>query len=148
MLEGEAVAMFRKYCNRRGKPNPISLNDQLALFTTMIQKFSLVNIIIDALDESKAIEEFVHQGLEHIINVEGGVTVRILCTGRNNYSLERTVGVLASYRIALEQNVTGDIEAYVAYQVEYRSKARKLKVRSVELKDQIVHELSHHSGGM
>lgn len=148
MLEGEAAAMFRRYCNRPGKPSPISLNDQLALFISMIQNFSLVNIIIDALDESKDTEEFVHKGLEPIINVEGGATVRILCTGRNNYSLERTIGVLASHRIALEQNVTSDIEAYVAYQVEYRSKARKLKVRSVELKDQVVHELSHHSGGM
>lgn len=148
MLEGDADTMFRRCCNRPGKPNPISLNDQLALFSKMIQKLSLVNIIIDALDECKDTEEFVHQGLEHIINVGGGVTVRILCTGRNNYSLERTIGVLASYRIALEQNVTSDIEAYVAYQVEYRSKARKFKVRSAELKDQVVHELSHHSGGM
>lgn len=147
-LEGEAAATFRSYCDRPGKPRAISLNDQLALFITMIQKFSVVSIIIDALDECKDVEEFIHQGLEHIINEKSGIIVRILCTGRNNYSLERTIGVLASYRIALEQNVTSDIEAYVADQVEYRSKARKLKVRSAELKDQIVHELSHHSGGM
>lgn len=140
--------MFRRYCDRSGKPKPISLDDQLALFVTMIENFSVVTIIIDALDECKDVEEFTHQGLEHIINAKGGITVRVLCTGRNNYSLERTIGVLALYRIALEQNVTSDIEAYVADQVEYRSKARKLKIRSAELKDQIVHELSHHSGGM
>lgn len=139
--------MSQRYCNRSGKPKPISLNDQIALFITIIQKFSAVIIVIDALDECKDTEEFIHHGLEKIINVKG-VVIRILCTGRNDYLLERTVGVLASYRVALENNVTSDIEAYVADQVEYRSKARKLKVRSAELKDQIVHELSHHSGGM
>ena len=54
--------------------------------------FSVVTIVIDALDECKDIDEFVHQGLDHIINVQG-VTVRILCigsqplfTGENNRS--------------------------------------------------------------
>lgn len=147
-LEEEAATVFRRYYDRQEKAKPISLSDQLVLFTTMIESFPVIIIVIDALDECKDVEEFVHQGLEHIINVKGGLTVRILCTGRNDYSLERTIGELASYGIALEQHVTEDIEAYVADQVEYRSKARKLKVRSAELKDQIVHELSHHSGGM
>jgi hypothetical protein len=79
----------------------------------MIQTFSVVTTVIDALDECKDIDEFVNQGLDHIINVRG-VTVRILCTGRSNYSLERTIGVMASYRVALEHNVTSDIHAYVA----------------------------------
>ncbi|KAK7713444.1 hypothetical protein SLS64_004694 [Diaporthe eres] len=146
-LEREAASVFQRYCDRSGKSKSISLNDQIALFITMIQNFSAVTITIDALDECKDTEEFVHQGLEQIINSKG-VTIRILCTGRNDYLLERTIGVLASYRVALENNVTSDIEAYVADQVEYRPKARKLKVRSAGLKDQIVHELSHHSGGM
>lgn len=139
--------MFQRYCNRSGKPKPISLNDQITLFITMIQNFSAVTITIDALDECKDTEEFIHHGLEKIINVKG-VVIRILCTGRNDYLLERTIGVMASYRVALENNVTRDIETFVADQVEYRSKTRKLKVRSAELKDQIVHELSYHSGGM
>lgn len=147
-LGSEAASIFRKYRSRAEKPKPISSNDQLSLFINIIQNFSTVIIVIDALDECGDVEEFVYQGLEHILISVKDVTVRILCTGRNNYALERTIGVLASYRIALEHNVTGDIQAYVADQVEYRSKARKLKIRSAELKDQIVHELSHHSGGM
>lgn len=139
--------MFRIKGSRAGKLKPISLRDQLALMITMIQYFSAITIVIDALDECKDIEEFIHRGLEHIINVKD-VTIRILSTGRNNYLLERTIGVLASYRIALEHNAASDIEEYVADEVDIRSKTRKLKVRSAELKDQIVNELSHHSGGI
>ncbi|KAL1882218.1 hypothetical protein Daus18300_000704 [Diaporthe australafricana] len=146
-LEGEAASVFRRQSNRAGKLKPISLSDQLALMITMIQYFSAITIVIDALDECKDIEEFIHQGLEHIFAVKD-VTIRILTTGRNNYSLERTIAVLASYRIALEHNVASDIEEYVADEVDIRCKTRKLKVRSAELKNQIVHELSHHSGGM
>ncbi|KAJ0108932.1 nkyrin repeat protein [Diaporthe amygdali] len=146
-LESEVVGEFQRQCNQAEKPKPISLDEQLRLFITMTQSFDVVTVVIDALDECKDIEEFTHQGLEHIISVKD-VTVRVLTTGRNNYLLERTIGMLASYRITLEDEVVSDIEAYVTDQVEYRSKARKLKVRSTELKDQIVHELSHHSRGM
>lgn len=108
-----------------------------------MQNISVATIVVEALDASKGIEEFIHQGLEHIDNMKG-VTV---CTGRNNCSLGKTNGVLAPCRTTLEKNITRDIEAYVAVQVEYRSRALKLQVRSAELKDHVEHELSHHLWG-
>lgn len=125
----------------------MTLGDHLNLLSSMIHHFTVVYIAIDALDECKDVDEFVHQGLESIVNTED-VTIRLLCTGRNTKSLERTVGRLAAYRVALEQHITNDIETYVTDQVKSRVKARKLKVRFKALKDQIVYTLSHCAGGM
>lgn len=45
----------------------MSLNNQIALFITMIQKISAITITIDALDECKDTKGFIHYGLEQII---------------------------------------------------------------------------------
>lgn len=99
----------------------------------MMQNLSVAIIVVEALDACKGIDEFIHQGLQHVDNVKG-VTVCTLCTGRNNCSLGKPIGTLVPCRIALEQNIKRDIEANVAVQVEHRFKARKLQVRSAELK--------------
>lgn len=129
------------------KTKPISLNDQLVLFVQMMQNLSVATIVVEAQDACKDIKEFLHQGLEHIDNVKC-VTVCTLCTGRNNCSLGKSIRALVPCRVALEQNITRDIKAYVAVQAEYRFKARRLQVRSAGLKDQVSeHELSHPSWG-
>jgi hypothetical protein len=142
--EDEVACLFRKY----GKypKRAMSLDDQLALFATLAQKFLLVTIVIDALDECKELDEFV-RGLKHFIAVTN-VTIRMLITGRNDYSLEKSVGALATYRIALEQNIKNDINAFVADEVNSRIEARKLKIRSHQLKELVIYSLSYHAHGM
>jgi hypothetical protein len=142
--EHELASIFRKYGSV--VKNAISLADQLALFATLAQKFLLVTIVIDALDECIELDEFV-RGLEHLIAVTN-TTIRMLITGRNDYSLEKSVGALATYRIALEQNIESDINAFVTDEVNSRIEARKLKIRSHDLKELVIHSLSHYADGM
>jgi len=142
--EHELASIFRKYGS--DAKNAISLDDQLALFATLAQKFLLVTIVIDALDECIELDEFV-RGLEHLIAVTN-TTIRMLITGRNDYSLEKSVGALATYRIALEQNIESDINAFVTDEVNSRIEARKLKIRSHDLKELVIHSLSHYADGM
>jgi hypothetical protein len=142
--EDEVVSLFRNYGSSLKRA--ITLDDQLALFATLTQKFVLVTIVIDALDECKELDEFV-RGLQHFIAVTN-VTIHMLITGRNDYSLEKSVGALATYRIALEQNIKSDINAFVTDEVNSRIKARKLKIRSHHLKELVIHILSLHAHGM
>ncbi|MCJ1430953.1 hypothetical protein MMC27_000303 [Xylographa pallens] len=142
--ENEITSIFRKH-GSVGK-NAISLKDQIALFTTLAQNFRQVTIVIDALDECKKLDEFVG-GLKHLMAITS-LTIRMLTTGRNDYSLENSIGALATHRIALEQNVQNDINAFVTHEVNSRIEARKLKIRSRDLKELVIHSLSHHANGM
>ena len=111
----------------------------------MSKKFSVLYVVIDALDESKNPDEFV-RGLRSLTAVAD--TVRMLITGRNNYSLDRLVGAIATHRIVLEQNIANDIKAFVTFEVDARIMARKLKIRSADLRERIVKDLSRYSDGM
>jgi hypothetical protein len=142
--EDEVASLFRKYSSY--PKGSISLEDQLALFVALAQNFPLVTIVIDALDECKEIDEFVG-GLKHLID-DTDITIRMLITGRNDYSLERSVGVFATYRIALEQNIKNDINAFVTDEVNSRIETRKLKIRSDDLKELVIYSLSQHAHGM
>lgn len=142
--EDEVTSLFRTYGNHPKRA--ISLDDQLVLFATLAQKFLLVTIVIDALDECKELDKFV-KGLQRFITVTNA-TIRMLITGRNDYSLEKSVGALATYRIALEQNIKNDINAFVTDEVNSRIEARKLKIRSHHLKELVIHSLSQHAHGM
>lgn len=142
--EEEAANLFQKYDN--DKRNQISVADQLALFITLAHSFTVVTVVIDALDECKKLDDFV-QGLEHLIR-HADVTIHMLITGRNEYSLEASVGALATYHISLEQNIGNDIDAFIKYEVNRRIEMQKLKVRSQELKGLIIHSLSRQAEGM
>ncbi|MCJ1377478.1 hypothetical protein MMC17_000573 [Xylographa soralifera] len=142
--ENETASMFRKYGN--DAKNAISLDDQLTLFATLAQKFLLVTMVVDALDECKELDKFV-DGLKHLMAITK-LTIRMLTTGRSDYSLEKSVGALATHRIALEQNIKNDINAFVTDEVNSRIVSRKLKIRSHDLKELVIHSLSQHANGM
>lgn len=150
--------MFR---NRGGgEKRTICLEDQLSLVERLIQRCQFLYIIIDALDESKGLEESkgpekpkgaeeFAQGLEHLLKIGGEVVpIRILVTSRNDYALERSIGVLSSHRIDLNQHITDDISNFVASEVKRRIEARTLKIRSSSLQDTVVHILTDHAYGM
>ncbi|RYP16581.1 hypothetical protein DL765_005042 [Monosporascus sp. GIB2] len=140
----EATSLFRHSGNDMKRT--VTLQTYLNLFTTWIQKFSTFSVVIDALDECSEPSEFV-KGLEYLVSLET-VVVRILVTGRNDYSLQRLLGVLTTHYISLERNVGGDIKAFVTDEVNSRIQARRLKVRSHTLKDLIIDALSRGAQGI
>ena len=136
--------LFEKY--GKDAKRSIDPDHQMMLFVDMAQKLQQVTIVVDALDECKEIDTLV-EGLERLATLES-LTARILATGRNNYSSRSSIGVLATYHIALEQNVGLDIHSFVTDEVNSRIQARKLKIRSQDLRDTITHVLSGHANGM
>lgn len=143
-LQDQAISLFRA-CSE-GDARPITLGESRGLFTSLMGKFAALTIVIDALDESNEVEGFVEE-LRQLLAFKRA-TVRILATGRQNYELERSLGMLSTYRIALEQYIEADIEIFVTDEVHSRINTRKLKVRSTELKRLIIHNLSRHADGM
>lgn len=143
-LKDQAIELFRKYGS--DVKRAISSDDYLDLFQSQMRKFSTFTIVIDALDEGAEVEEFT-KGFESMITIPD-VVVRVLVTGRNDYSLQRSVGVSATYHISLEGNIDDDIQSFIEYEVEYRIQTRRLKVRSDELKTHIIHSLSKGAQGM
>ncbi|KAL9110201.1 MAG: hypothetical protein Q9227_005262 [Pyrenula ochraceoflavens] len=140
---GDAIDLFREHHENMAKP--VSVEEQLEIFTRLSQMLSDLYVVIDALDECKRPDEFVN-GLRHFMTTSD--TARVLITGRNDYSLGHSIHDFSMHRIALEQNVESDISAFVAYEINARIDARKLKIRSPDLKKKIIHTLSRHSDGM
>lgn len=163
-LEDEVLLMFEN-CGG-SETRSIRLRDQLRLVEKLIQRVQSLHIIIDALDESKGVEESMGpqqhkgpeedkgpeefaRGLEDLLTTGGKlVPTRILVTSRNDYALERSIGVLASQRIDLDQHITDDIIKFVTSEVKHRIEGRTLKIRSPALQNKVVHMLIHHAQGM
>lgn len=163
-LEDEVLLMF-EHCGGSGT-RPIHVQDQLILLERLIQRVQSLHIIIDALDESKGVEDSMGpqehkgpeeykgpeefaKGLEHLLMTGGEfVPIRILVTSRNDYALERTVGILSSHRIDLNQHITGDISKFVISEVKRRIEGRILKIRSPALQDEVISVLTERAQGM
>ncbi|KAL9618968.1 MAG: hypothetical protein Q9160_006362 [Pyrenula sp. 1 TL-2023] len=139
-----ALEVFRKY--GRDTSKEVTALDQLNLFGTIARRFTALTIVVDALDECNDLAEFT-KGISHLLSVSNTI-VRVLATGRSEYSLEVAVGSLATHRITLEQNISSDIHVFVVDQVHSLIEARKLKIRSLELKDIIIQTLSRQANGM
>ncbi|EXJ69600.1 uncharacterized protein A1O5_07636 [Cladophialophora psammophila CBS 110553] len=143
-LLDEATSLYQKYEANFG--NAISSTDLLALLTTSIQTVGTLVVVIDAVDECTELEDFV-SALGRIVGTEGAI-VRVIATGRHDHSLQKHMGTMAAYRVTLEHNIGGDISSFVRAEVNARVAARKIRIRSPELKALVIETLSREAGGM
>ena len=144
-LLDDASKLF--HANSTGETNDkATAADLLALFATSITKVGGVTIVIDALDECTELEEFVST----LTSVMSGkdATVRILITSRPDYAVQKSLGDIVAYRISLEHKIQRDIQVFVTGEVNARIAARKIRIRSADLRDHIIHTLSCGAAGM
>ncbi len=141
----EVTDLFQKKYHGDAESS-ISSEDRLRLFMTLLQNYSVFTIVIDALDECEELDEYVG-GLANILT-QPWVVVSIFVTGRYDYALQRALGTHAIYRIPLEKYVGKDIGIFIADEVKSRIQAQRLKVRSHELREHIIHVLSTRARGM
>jgi hypothetical protein len=114
----------------------------------MLNRCSVVYIIVDALDESpggdEAMREEVLAGLKELF--QRCPNVRVLLTSRRESDIEETLTDLQAYPMPiLDLEVDADIQKYVAREV---ARDRKLQSLDVETRVEIEVTLTDKAGGM
>ena len=118
------------------------------LLKALCRRFERTVIAIDVLDECDDLEGFVNALRDIVNSAEISKHVNILVTSRDELQIDRSLGALATCRVPMEEYVGQDISNYVLAEVETRMRAGVLKIRNVDLKQEITSALIKGARGM
>jgi hypothetical protein len=121
------------------------LEQLIQLLRSMSSTFEDVRIVVDGLDECGSSTVEVLEALKSVIHEHETISIALL--SRDEVEIREELGppVCAYIEIAAH---TKDIEHFVRSEIENRIKKKKLRVKSVELKDEIVLQLVSRAQGM
>lgn len=127
--------------------NP-SPQDYLVLLKSFTLHFKRVFLVIDGLDESSEVEEFVGGLAEIIAGTQSATRAQILVTSRQQLLIRRFIEPIANLEFSLTINNGPDIAGYVSAEVHSQILAKRLQLRSPSLEGVIVDALSKGADGM
>lgn len=123
---------------------PFSVSEYIRFIQQLCLKWESVSLVVDAVDECSGLDTFV-DGLR---NLWSGANVRLLLTSRHDVDLKRAIEPIASYKIALVENMKNDIEIYLKTEIRKRIAAGTLKLKQKELEELIATALEAKADGM
>ena len=109
----------------------------------MVTHFESVTIVVDGLDEISRNRANVTSLLRGL-NTPGGNT-KTLFASRPEIDIGYELEDFVSVSIAA---MSTDLKLYVAFEIEQRTKTKKLRIRDPDLKEHIVKTLVEHADGM
>ncbi|KAI1413183.1 ankyrin repeat-containing domain protein [Hypoxylon sp. FL1857] len=134
---------LRSYKHLPGDPSPDRLLDVLARMSSF---FDQVFVVVDGLDECDIhIEEVVENLLELSTRRSDGIITTALLS---RDELQIRLQLEADFKHVDVAAHTEDIQLYVASELEKRTSSKKLKLRDLSLKDQIMIQLVNGAKGM
>ncbi|KAI9164157.1 Vegetative incompatibility protein [Paramyrothecium foliicola] len=125
-----------------------SLQDYLMLFKAFTMHFKKVFLVVDALDESIEVEDFVNGLVEIITGPQSTTRAQILVTSRHQLALRRLIEPIATLQFCLTTNNGPDISRYIACEIRSRILAKKLQLRNPSLEGVIVDALVKGADGI
>ncbi|KAH7176955.1 hypothetical protein EDB81DRAFT_676006 [Dactylonectria macrodidyma] len=150
-LQDEAAYAFlesyhdelRSNLHLQGEPEPERL---IGILHQMCSSFSQVYLIIDGLDEC---DDQVETNLKNLVSLavrEDQEKISIALLSRDELQIRHQVK--SDFRCIELEAHTEDIQLYVASELEQRINSRKLRLRDMTLKDQIMVKLVEGAKGM
>ncbi|KAL6704784.1 hypothetical protein ACN47E_007588 [Coniothyrium glycines] len=122
-----------------------------SLFTDVVEKFSRVFLIFDALDECQGRSAWLTPLLTGLIqrysDQDHGVTIKIFVTSRREHDISRAFESVPTIAIRAN-NVRGDIESYVEHEVRVRLQNGDLELQDVKIANTIKRVLVSRANGM
>lgn len=126
----------------------LSTSEYLRLIKAMSLHFKQVIVVVDALDESTDEEAFVNAFEELLVTDQGGTTIQILVTSRNDLNIERLLVPLANSILSLMDAMVQDIGTYITAEIQDCVRSKRLKFRDPGLGKQISETLVRQADGL
>ena len=130
---------------QRQLPRNPEAQELLQLFKKMATTFEDVRVIVDGIDECGDGAADVSQTLKSL--TFGHDVISICCLSRDEIDIREAFQPSFCDHIEIAAH-TKDLEHYVRTEIEQRVKAKKLRVRSNDLKDEIIEQLVNRANGM
>ena len=141
----EAISPRLSNAQTTGRAPPTTMLEECLVRSA--NHFSVVNIVLDALDECADTEAL----MVHLqtLSDEGNVNFRIFLTSRLNADISDAFQDIKHLELTMDTKVIQqDIETYVRGEVQEAVHKKRIKLRDAKLQDQIIQSLSVKADGM
>lgn len=122
----------------------MSVVQYLGLVKKMCQRWRLVRLVVDALDESEDIKDVV-SGLRML---SANSNIKIILTSRHDISCQDAIAPVADFSMSLMSHMTRDISIYLRGEISRRLRDRSFKLRNEGLVHDIVYAIEHKAEGL
>ena len=122
----------------------LSVSNLTDLLVKMIGHYDCFYVIVDALDESPDGPRREVLSMLKDLSTKA-VSARLIYTSRDEIDIQQAFTDFKPVRITAN---IGDLELYVASEIQTRSSAGRLDIKHSEVKEEIIDTLSHKADGM
>ena len=122
----------------------LSVSNLTDLLVKMIGHYDCFYVIVDALDESPDGPRREVLSMLKDLSTKA-VSARLIYTSRDEIDIQQAFTDFKPVRITAN---IGDLELYVASEIQTRSSAGRLNIKHSEVKEEIIDTLSHKADGM
>lgn len=122
----------------------LTVEGYIELIRNLAIRWKQVYLVVDALDECIELQVFI----DGLTTLAAKSNIRMILTSRQTVDLERVIGPIAGYPIAIRHHAWADIDIYLDEEIMRRKALGTLKVNQHALEGSIKQAIRAKAGGM